>query len=309
MKEIHSAVPTQAVDNGSLETHIATVIDEQRRFFYSNVTKDVPFRITQLKKLKRAIEQREKDLLDALKTDLNKHPFEGYGTEVGLVVKEIDNTIANLANWTKPQKVGTPLFFFKANSYVQHEPYGSVLIIGPWNYPAQLIFLPLIAAIAAGNCAVVKPSEMAPATAAVVSELIGQTFDAAYVAVFEGNEKVAQGLLHHRFDLVFFTGSTAVGRLVYQAAAKHLTPVVLELGGKSPCIVNKNVDLPLTAKQIIWGKLVNAGQTCIAPDYLLVHEIGERVLYCGNEKTHSPIFWFRRGQKFALRPHHQYPPL
>lgn len=251
---------------------IAKTVKTQHEFFKTGITKDLEFRIVQLKKLRQAIVEREDAIFAALKADLNKHKFEAYGVEIGLVLGEIDTTIKKLKKWAKPKKVGTSMFFFKATSYIQPEPYGLALIIAPWNYPFQLLMSPLIGAMAAGNCCTLKPSEVAPHTSAVMTELIQSTFDAQYISIFEGGVPVSTALLNQKFDYIFFTGGTEVGRIVYQAAAKNLTPVTLELGGKSPCIVDKKTDLKLTAKRITWGKFVNAGQTCIAPDYIMVHK-------------------------------------
>ena len=255
-----------------MKQKVIKTLESQRRFFASNVTKDYDFRITQLKKLKKSIVKYEKPLLDALKLDLNKSKIEAYGSEVGFVISEIDHTIKHLKKWTRNKKVSTPLFHFKASSYIKATPYGANLIIGPWNYPFQLLAAPLVGAISAGNTAILKPSELAPHTAAVVNELIKETFEEHYVAIFEGGIEMSQALLEQKFDYIFFTGSTQVGKIVYQAAAKHLTPVTLELGGKSPCIVDKDTDLDLAAKRIAWGKFLNAGQTCVAPDYIMVHK-------------------------------------
>lgn len=254
------------------KTLIANVLEQQRSFFNSYLTRAVDFRIAQLQKLRKAIEQNEKQILAALKADLNKSAFEAYGTEIGLVISEIDHTIKKLQRWAAPRKVKNALFHFKSSSYILPEPYGVVLIIAPWNYPFQLAISPIVGAIAAGNCCVLKPSELAPHTAQVMTVLLQQTFEDRYIAVFNGGHEVAQNLLAHKFDYIFFTGSTAVGKIVYKAAAEYLTPVTLELGGKSPCIVDREVDIDITAKRIVWGKLVNLGQTCIAPDYLYVHK-------------------------------------
>ena len=213
----------------------------------------------------------EKNIFEALKKDLNKSKFESYGTEIGMVLGEIDKLIKNMNKWAKPQKVKTSMFHFKASSYIYKDPYGLVLIIGPWNYPFQLLMLPLAGAIAAGNCVALKPSEMAPHTADVMTKIVEAIFDDQYVSMHNGGVETSQALLQEKFDYIFFTGSTFVGKIVYEAAAKNLTPVTLELGGKSPCIVDKDIHLDYTAKRILWGKLLNAGQTCIAPDYLFVH--------------------------------------
>ncbi len=228
------------------------------------------FRKEQLNKLKAAIAARQDDIIQAAKDDLGRPEFEGY-FEVA-VTAELSYVLKKLKSWMKPQKVGLPLSQMPGSAWVQPEPLGCVLIIGPWNYPFQLVISPLIGAIAAGNCAIIKPSEVAPATSKVVAELIESTFDPEYVAVREGGVEVAQALLAQKFDHIFFTGGTRVGQIVMEAAAKQLTPVTLELGGKSPCIVDKDVNVEVTAKRIVWGKYLNAGQTCVAPDYLLVHD-------------------------------------
>lgn len=245
-------------------------LQAQRDFFASGQTRPVSFRLEQLNKLKQAILERQEAIVDAAKADLGRPEFEGY-FEVG-VLAELSHIIKNVQRWAKPQKVSLPLAQLPGSAWVQPEPLGSVLIIGPWNYPFQLVISPLIGAIAAGNCAIIKPSEIAPATSRVVADLIGDIYPPEFVAVQEGGVEVAQSLLSQKFDHIFYTGGTRVGQIVMEAAAKQLTPVTLELGGKSPCIVDKNVDLKVAAKRIVWGKYLNAGQTCVAPDYLLVHE-------------------------------------
>lgn len=258
--------------------NVVETIQNQRHFFRSDVTKDVAFRIEQLKKLKKTIHKYEKDIYHALKADLHKPTFESYATEVGMVVKEIDFCIKNVEKWAKRKKVPTSLFHFKATSYVYKEPYGLILIIAPWNYPFQLTLLPLVGAIAAGNCVVLKPSEYSIHTSQVVQNIVEEAFDSNHVSSFLGGVETSQRLLAQKFEYIFFTGSTQVGKIVYQAAAKHLTPVTLELGGKSPCIVDKWTDIEVTAKRLLWGKFINAGQTCLAPDYLLVHKEVKEVL-------------------------------
>lgn len=251
---------------------VQSFLKKQRDYFASGATKSIKFRKEQLKKLKELIESNEDAIMEALHKDLHKHEFEAYTTEVGFVTVEIDKALSHLNKWMKPEKVNTPLFLQVASSHVHPEPYGTVLIIAPWNYPMQLMVAPLIGAIAAGNTAIVKPSEMAPHTSNLLARLINSSFDAHYIRVVEGAVKETQLLLEEKFDFIFFTGSTKVGKIIYQAAAKHLTPVALELGGKSPCIVDTDIQLDYTAKRIIWGKFINAGQTCIAPDYLLVDQ-------------------------------------
>lgn len=249
---------------------IKALVAKQRAYFASGATRSVKFRKEQLAKLKNAISTHEQEFIDALHKDLRKHEFEAYATEIGFVLIELKKAISHIDKWAKPRAVPTPLFHFNGNSYVQPEPYGVTLHISPWNYPFQLLFAPLVGAIAAGNTAVLKPSEYAPATSAVIAKVVGATFSPEYIAVVEGGIPESQALLEEKFDYIFFTGGTNVGRIVYQAAAKHLTPVTLELGGKSPCIVDRDTNIALSAKRIVWGKFVNAGQTCIAPDYILV---------------------------------------
>lgn len=259
-----------------VETETSTlskIINDQRAYFNSGATQSYEFRIQQLKKLKQAIRNHEQQLFDALKTDLNKHEFESYGTEVGLVYEELNVAISKLKKWMRPERKGSPLALFPSTSYLYKDPLGCVLIIAPWNYPFQLLINPLVGAIAGGNCAILKPSELAPATASVIEKIISETFPASYIATVqgEGHEVIPEMMQNHRFDLVFFTGSIPVGYSIAEMAAKKLTPVVLELGGKSPCVVDKDVDLIHAANRIVWGKFTNAGQTCVAPDYLLVH--------------------------------------
>lgn len=248
------------------------VLEKQRDYFASGETKAIDFRIQQLKKLYQAIEDYEDEILEALHEDLNKVGFEAYATEIGLVLEEITYLLKNMKKFLKPKRVRTPLSQFPSVSRVYKEPYGQVLIIAPWNYPFLLTISPLVGALAAGNTAVIKPSEFAPATSAILKRIIEKTFDPAYVTVVEGAVEVNQSLLTKDFDFIFFTGSTEVGKIVMEKASQHLTPVVLELGGKSPAIVDETADIKMAAKRIAWGKGINAGQTCVAPDYVLVQE-------------------------------------
>ncbi|HEY9809462.1 MAG TPA: aldehyde dehydrogenase [Halomicronema sp.] len=248
---------------------IGQLINQQRNFFATGQTKDIEFRLSKLKLLKQAILDNKEAVMAAVKADLNKPDFEAYATEVG-VIREVDYAIKNLKAWVKPKKVPTSLDQFPSSAYIYPEPLGVVLIIGPWNYPFQLMISPLIGAIAAGNCAVLKPSEIAPYTSRIVTQLIQKTFDKEYIAIVEGDAKTAQEILAEKFDHIFFTGGTKIGKIVMEAAAKNLTPVTLELGGKSPCIVDEEINIEHTARRIVWGKFINSGQTCIAPDYLLV---------------------------------------
>lgn len=254
----------------SSASHITELLPAQRTFFATGETRSVEFRLAQIQTLKTAILERQTEIVAAAKADLGRPDYEGY-FEIG-VLSELTYILKHLKSWVKPRRVGLPLSQLPGSAWVQPEPLGSVLIIGPWNYPFQLVISPLIGAIAAGNCAIIKPSEIAPATSNVVADLIKETFPSHYVAVVEGGVEAAQTLLAQKFDHIFFTGGTRIGQIVMEAAAKQLTPVTLELGGKSPCIVDKDVHIDTTAKRIVWGKFVNAGQTCVAPDYLLVHE-------------------------------------
>lgn len=271
--------------------NIQTLYNTQRAFFAEGHTRPYTFRREQLQKLKTAIRHYEPRILEALHKDLHKHPMEAFGSEVGLLYAEIGHTIAQLRSWMRPERVGSPLLQFPSSSKMIKEPLGLTLIIAPWNYPFQLVMAPLIAAMAAGNCAVLKPSELAPHTAAVIESLINETFAPAYIAVVDGDgQTVIPAIMEHRFDHVFFTGSTVVGKKIMEMAAKHLTPVTLELGGKSPCIVDETADIAIAAKRIAWGKFWNAGQTCIAPDYVLVQENVKDKLVTGLQQAIKQFF-------------------
>jgi len=272
----------------SITQPIPEILKEQRAFFATGTTKPVEFRLEQLNRLKTAILSRQEAIVDAAKSDLGRPEYEGY-FEIG-VLMELNYILKHLKSWVKPRRVGLPLSQQPGCAWVQSEPLGSVLVIGPWNYPFQLVISPLMGAIAAGNCAIVKPSELAPATSHIVAEIVNDTFDPEYVAVLEGGVETAQELLAQKFDHIFFTGGTRVGQIVMEAAAKHLTPVTLELGGKSPCIIDRDVKLEIAAKRIIWGKYVNAGQTCVAPDYLLVQEDIKPDLLEALQKTLQEFF-------------------
>ncbi|MDF2542948.1 MAG: NAD-dependent aldehyde dehydrogenase [Herbinix sp.] len=250
---------------------IVALLEKQRTFFQKGKTKELQFRLTQLQKLKRIILKYENEILEALKKDLNKTEFEAYMTEIGMVLDEISFVSKNLKNWVKPEYVKTPLAQFLSSSKIYSEPYGVVLILAPWNYPFQLAIEPLIGAIAAGNCAIIKPSEESSYTSKIIEHIINEAFKTEYISIIQGGREASEVLLEQKFDYIFFTGSVAVGRIVMEKASKHLTPVSLELGGKSPCIVDETANLRLAAKRIIWGKFLNAGQTCVAPDYLFVH--------------------------------------
>ncbi|SEL33497.1 aldehyde dehydrogenase (NAD+) [Carnobacterium iners] len=252
--------------------NIPTLLNQHHAFFNTNRTKEVSFRITQLEKLYAAILKYESQINEALKKDLGKSPTESYATEIGFVLTSIKEAKKKLPKWAKDQTVSTPLFLFPSKSKKHHEPYGTVLIIGPFNYPFQLLIEPLIGAISAGNTIVLKPSEMVPTVSTVIQEMIADTFNADYISVIEGGIEANIELLKHPFDYIFFTGSTTVGKEIMKAAAEHLTPVTLELGGKSPALILKDADIQQAAKRILYGKLLNAGQTCVAPDYVLIHK-------------------------------------
>ena len=247
------------------------LLQKQKDYFRTGETRDIEFRISKLKRLKKAIKIYEQKVLEALRKDLGKPKQESFFSEVGGIYASIDLFVKNLAKWTKARSVNTPIVQY-GESYIEYEPYGSVLIIVPFNYPFQLAMEPLIGAIASGNTAVVKPSELAPETEKVISDIIREAFDESYVASVYGGIDIITKLLSQRFDYIFFTGSVRVGKIVMEAASKNLTPVTLELGGKSPVFVDENFDVRLAAKRIAWGKFLNNGQTCIAPDYVLVHE-------------------------------------
>ncbi|WP_421773132.1 aldehyde dehydrogenase [Gracilimonas sp.] len=246
------------------------LLERQRTYFKSGATKSVEFRIHQLQTLKKLLTQHEEEFVQAIYNDFKKPEMETYATELGILHNEISYVLKNLKKWAKPQKVSGILANFPSKNYAIAEPYGSVLVIAPWNYPVQLALLPLVGAIAAGNTAVIKPSELTPHTSAAIKDILGKWFKEEFVAVMEGGVETNQDLLAQNFDYIFFTGSTRVGQIVMEAAAKNLTPVTLELGGKSPCIVDETADLRTAARRIAWGKFVNAGQTCVAPDYLLI---------------------------------------
>lgn len=247
------------------------MIEAQRRFYFTGETRSIKFRKEMLMKLHDAIVEREEVILEALSKDLGKSTFESYTTEVGFVLSSISYMVKEIDEWAKPEKVKTPIHLQPAKSFITREPYGSVLIIGPFNYPFQLVLEPLIGALIAGNCAIVKPSEFAIETSRVIKELIESVFSSDYVRVVEGEREETSALIHAPFDYIFFTGSAAVGKVVMKAAAERLTPITLELGGKSPAVVDQTADLKNAAERIMWGKFLNAGQTCVAPDYLLVH--------------------------------------
>lgn len=250
---------------------IGQIVKSQKEFFLSGATLQYEFRREQLRKLADALEQWREPLSKALWEDLHKSEQEAFLTELSIVEGEVKNHLKNLKRWMRPEKHSTPLKMMPSKTRVMSEPLGTALIIAPWNYPVQLLLNPLVGAISAGCTAVLKPSPYVPTVSQVLEQMICETFDEQYIALVQGNREVNALLLEQRYDLIFFTGSPSLGRVVMSAAAKHLTPVVLELGGKSPCIVDRDADLKLAARRIAWGKTLNAGQTCIAPDYLLIH--------------------------------------
>lgn len=248
-----------------------SLVEKQREYFQQGNTGSLEFRISMLYKLQNAVKSNESLFNDAMKKDMNKCPSEVYMTEIGMVLEELSFHIRHLSKWVRDKKVHTPLTQFPSQSFVSPQPYGVALIMAPWNYPIQLCLIPLIGAISAGCTAVVKPSAYASATSNVIAQVLRSIYPEEYITVVEGGREQNTALLEERFDYIFFTGSPAVGRLVMERAAKNLTPVTLELGGKSPVIVDKTADVALAAKRIAFGKVLNAGQTCVAPDYLFVH--------------------------------------
>lgn len=248
------------------------ILENQRAFFASGRTCGYAFRRAALERLKAEIKTHLAPLYEALWADLHKSAEEACLTEIGITLREIDDQIGHLHRRMHPRRVGTPLFLQPSRSRIVYEPFGCVLILAPWNYPIQLTLAPLAGAVAAGNCAVLKPSPYTPNVSAVIRQIVESAFPPDHVAVVEGHREVNEALLAERWDYIFFTGSPELGRTVMRAAAEHLTPVTLELGGKSPCIVDNSADADIAARRIVWGKFLNAGQTCIAPDYLLVHQ-------------------------------------
>lgn len=244
----------------------------QRQYYNTGKTRDISFRLEKLKRLKSVVLENEEKILLALKKDLNKSNFEGFMTEVGMFYSELDFAIKHIRKWSKTKRVNSSMVNFPSISKIIPQPYGVTLIMSPWNYPFQLALIPLVWSVAAGNCVILKTSEYSLSTSSIVKEIIENTFSREYVAVVQGNQEESEKLLLERFDYIFFTGSTNVGKIVMKSASEYLTPTTLELGGKSPCIILKDADIDLTAKRLTWGKLINAGQTCVAPDYVLVHE-------------------------------------
>ncbi len=250
---------------------ISEILNRQRNYFSSGATKSIATRRKVLIRFRESIKNNESAIIKALKDDFKKPVFESVATEIGVVEKELSLAIKNIWKWQQPKKVNSSILNFPSSDYIYYEPYGVTLIVAPWNYPFQLAIGPMIGAIAAGNTVVVKPSELTPNTSAIISKIIFEVFNPNHVTVVQGDKEVATSLLAERWDYIFFTGSVPVGKIIYKAAAEHLTPVTLELGGKSPCIVDETARIKQAARRIVWGKFVNAGQTCIAPDYILVH--------------------------------------
>lgn len=250
---------------------IREAVAAQKAFYATGVTRSREYRREQLRHLKRMIIAYEKRIEEALWEDLHKSAYESYLTEISLVLEEIRFHLKHLRRWTAPRRVATPYTLWGHQSRILYEPLGTALIIAPWNYPFQLLFMPLIGAVSAGNCILLKPSHKTPHVAALMEEMFSAFFDPGYITVVQGGEEIYAELLKQRFELIFFTGGKVAGKNVMRAAAEHLTPVILELGGKSPCIVDESADLAKAARRIVWGKYINAGQTCVAPDYLLVH--------------------------------------
>lgn len=252
--------------------NIENIINQQKTFFKTDKTKDVSYRKSLLKKLLIEVKKRENEITNALYKDFKKSEYEAVMTETSYIISELKLMIKKIDSWSKPKRVFPALLNFPSSSKIYNDPLGIVLIIAPWNYPYQLALAPLIGAIAAGNTVVLKPSELTPNTSKIIKEICEAVFDATHVAVVEGGVDVSTELLAQRWDYIFFTGSVQVGKIVAKAAAENLTPVTLELGGKNPCIIDETADLKLAAKRIVWGKCINAGQTCIAPDYFLIHK-------------------------------------
>ena len=255
-----------------MQQYISTTREKQKAYFHSGATLALPFRKQMLRKLASAMHQYEKALSDALWQDLHKSYEEAYLTELSIVYGEIRNHVRHMRRWARPERKCSPLAIMPATSKIVKQPLGNTLIIAPWNYPVQLLLNPLVGAISSGCTAMLKPSPYVPNVSRVLTEMIRATFSEEYIAIVEGNRDVNQMLLAERWDLIFFTGSPSLGKMVMEAASKHLTPVVLELGGKSPCIIDQDANLEVAAKRVAWGKALNAGQTCIAPDYLMIHE-------------------------------------
>ncbi|GAA3405580.1 aldehyde dehydrogenase [Paenibacillus hodogayensis] len=283
-----------------MDISLSELVERQKQYYDSGMTKDIRHRLDTLQKLRETLQGAEDQLFEALHRDLSKPKAEAYATEIGVVLHEISFAMKHLKKWVKARKVKSMTAMLGSKSYIVPEPYGTALIISPWNYPVNLTFTPLVAAIAAGNTAVVKPSELTPSVSSLISALVRDHFDPRHIAVVEGGPETSTELLEQPFDTVFFTGSTSIGKKVAEAAARRLIPVTLELGGKSPCIVHRDADLKLAARRIAFGKFTNGGQTCVAPDYLLVHrEVKQELLekmrqeverFYGKAPVRSPLY-------------------
>ncbi len=280
----------------------AEIVGAQRAYFDTGATRPLSFRKEQLRRLERAILDREREILGAAKADLGKSDFEAFTTEIYLVLSEIRVMLKKLGAWAKPETRYPGLFNLPGKAVLHRDPHGVCLVMSPWNYPFQLSVMPLVGAIAAGNTVVLKPSAYSKATSALVAKMVNETFPVEYVRAIEGGRDVNSDLLAQRFDYIFFTGSVAVGKVVMEAAAKFLTPVTLELGGKSPCIVDKTANLDLAAKRAVWGKCLNSGQTCVAPDYFLVHE-SVREAFVGKLKENVRRFFGENPHLNGEYPH------
>ncbi len=274
------------------QSEIDDLVAAQKHFFDSGVTRSYAFRKGQLNTLKAAIKRHEKALIEALNSDLGKNEFEAYGTEVGFLYTDIAHTLNHLRQWMQPKRVNTPIQFAPGSSRILPDPLGTVLILSPWNYPVNLLLSPLVAAIAGGNTIILKPSELAPATEEAITRMIEETFEPEFIAVIkgEGQGLGPQLIERHHLDHIFYTGSTAVGKIIMKQAASQLTPVTLELGGKSPCVVDETANIKWAAKKIAWSKFINAGQTCVAPDYVLVHESVKDALIAGIKKQIDAMY-------------------
>lgn len=278
-------------NNQSIDAmEINDLVISQRAFYTSGATRSYEFRFNALKKLKQAITDNSSLFEDALMADLNKPASETYICETGIILDEVNYHLKNLKKWMSNKRVPTPLTHFKSTSFISPEPYGVVLIMSPWNYPVQLCLSPLIGAISAGNCAIIKPSAYSPHSSKAVAKVISQVFSQEYIAVVEGGREENNSLLKEKYDYIFFTGSVAVGKLVMESASKHLTPVSLELGGKSPVIIDKSVNIEIAARRVVFGKILNAGQTCIAPDYVLVNRDVKAAFIEGCKKAFKQFF-------------------
>lgn len=280
-----ASVATSETSTSSELSAIANKVQQLRNTFAAGHTRDLTWRIAQLQQIKKMTQEQKDKLEAALQSDLGKCQAEAWTSEIGFIIGDVEHTLKHLKKWMKPRKVSTPVAAQPGKSYQLPEPLGTTLIISAWNYPYQLLIAPLIAAIAAGNCAVLKPSELAPATSKVIAEIVPQYLDATAITVVEGAVEETTELLTQQFDHIFYTGGETVGKIVMRAASEYLTPVTLELGGKSPCIIDSTADLDVTASRIVWSKWMNAGQTCVAPDYILIEKSQSAALVSAIEKT------------------------